>query len=64
VTIDDAAFEQSVKNRPIQLRNQGSFMLDGFKLDVMIVCIPTWWSDGNFDRMNIDQQTDKNDPRS
>jgi hypothetical protein len=36
VTIDDAALEQSVKQRPAQLRNQARFLLDGCKLDAMV----------------------------
>jgi GH24 family phage-related lysozyme (muramidase) len=35
-TIDDKALEQSVKQRPTQLRNQGRFLLDGCKLDAMV----------------------------
>jgi hypothetical protein len=38
-SIDDAAFEQSVTHRLAQLRNQGRFLLDGYRLDAMVDCI-------------------------
>jgi hypothetical protein len=42
VTTDDAAQEQSVEHRLTQLRNQEKFLLDGCKLDAIVVCISTF----------------------
>jgi hypothetical protein len=40
-TIDDAALEQSVKQRRTHLGNQGRSLLDGCYLDAMVGCIAT-----------------------
>jgi hypothetical protein len=41
VTIDDLALEQSVKQRLTKFGDQGSFLLDGCKMDAMVDCIAT-----------------------